>query len=327
MNSPSLSVTLRHATTASLRDLSAAFLDHELAAGLSPRTISGWSSYLTRFVAWAEISGCRSAADLTADVFESFAIWLTSYRTHAGLPLGTNTRRVRLVAIRAFGKWLFRQQVLSVDLATTMPMPRVEQQLPRQVFTPTEVERVLTQPRVTKVQGCRDRAIMELFYTCGIRRTELVNLRMGDLDWERHLLLIRRGKGGKDRIVPISPRSVLWVKRYLRRSQRHRQQTSDEALFTSNRGTSISSKHCSSLVTGYRKRAGLGKAGSCHAFRHAMATGMLDNGADIRCLQEILGHACLQTTQIYTQVSVRRLQEVHARTHPGNKKRTQFLGR
>jgi len=170
--------------------------------------------------------------------------------------------------------------------------------------------------------GLRDRAILETLYSTGLRRAELARLAVHDVDFAGGALTVRKGKGGKDRVVPIGERALAWIEKYLADARPALARAGDEAdtLFLSERGGKpLTVAYLSSMATRYVTRAGFGKSGSCHLFRHTCATLMLEGGADIRHVQEQLGHACLQTTQIYTHVSISRLKEVHAATHPAAK--------
>jgi integrase/recombinase XerD len=189
--------------------------------------------------------------------------------------------------------------------------------LPRAVLSASEAERVLARPDPGTPLGLRDRAILEVLYSTGIRRMELIGLDLSDLDAERGLLFIREGKGRKDRLVPIGDRAIHWTHRYLDQTRPRLLRNHDPgALFLGARGARVRPTRLTERMHGYVLAAGLGKSGSCHIFRHTMATLMHDGGADIRDLQEMLGHALLSTTQIYTHVSVARLKAVHTRTHP-----------
>jgi len=160
--------------------------------------------------------------------------------------------------------------------------------------------------------------MMEVFYSTAIRRAELVNLRIYDVDRDRGTLMVREGKGRRDRVAPLGERALLWVDKYLGESRPELVAAIDDgALFLSSMGEALSLDHVSILVRQYVDRADLGKRGACHLFRHTAATLMLENGADIRFIQQLLGHAKLDTTAIYTQVSIHKLKEVHALTHPG----------
>ncbi len=173
-------------------------------------------------------------------------------------------------------------------------------------------------PSGAEQMGLRDRAILETLYSTGIRRMEVVNLTVYDLDMERGTLMVRQGKGKKDRMVPIGERAVAWLERYLNDTRPGLVVPPDDAtFFLTSSGEPLSPSRLTQLVREYVDAAEIGKRGACHLFRHTMATLMLENGADIRYIQEMLGHAELSTTQIYTRVSIRRLKTVHALTHPG----------
>jgi integrase/recombinase XerD len=180
-----------------------------------------------------------------------------------------------------------------------------------------EVECVLQQPDLKKPEGLRDRAILELLYSTAIRRSECAGLNLRDLDLDRLILLVRGGKGGRDRYVPVGQRAVDWIERYLREVRPVQISSPDDGhLFASRRRSRLSPKRIGNLVHRHVAAARIGRSGACHLFRHTAATLLLEGGADIRYIQEILGHAQLSTTAIYARVSIRRLQDVHRRCHP-----------
>jgi len=182
---------------------------------------------------------------------------------------------------------------------------------------PAEIERLLAVPDPADPFGLRDRAILELFYATGVRRTEMTNLDVGDYDPGTHTLSVRKGKGGKSRMLPVGQRAAAWLDLFLAQSRPLFDHLPGEtALFLSGYGTRITSSYLGNWVKGVMKRCGIDKPGSCHLFRHSCATHMHCGGADIRYVQEMLGHERLETTQIYTHVHIDALREVHARTHP-----------
>lgn len=197
----------------------------------------------------------------------------------------------------------------------------LERRLPKHVLTIAEVEQVMRQPKLDEPRGVRDRAIIETLYSTGMRRRELIGLALFDIDRERGTVMIRQGKGKKDRMIPIGERAIAWIDRYQEEVRPDLVVGRDPAhlatLFLTQTGEPFTPNRLTQLVRGYVEAARLGKSGSCHLFRHTMATLMLENGADIRYIQAMLGHAELSTTQIYTQVSIRRLKEIHTATHPG----------
>ena len=178
---------------------------------------------------------------------------------------------------------------------------------------------MLRQPNPQKVLGLRDRAILETFYSTGVRRLELASLKLVDLDLQRATALIRLGKGKKDRFIPLGDRAAAWIAKYVAESRPQLVRgPDDQTVFLSHAHRPFSLDHLTTLVGHYVDAARIGKHGSCHLFRHTMATLMLEGGADIRFIQAMLGHADLRTTQIYTHVAIRQLQEVHRATHPAN---------
>jgi integrase/recombinase XerD len=160
-----------------------------------------------------------------------------------------------------------------------------------------------------------------MLYATGIRRMEIINLEIKDIDSQECTIFIRHGKGGRDRIVPIAESSLAWVEKYLELVRPLLSQDKEQkTLFLSNSGRPIDHDAFVKRLKRYAKSAGVTKPVSFHKFRHAMATTLLDNGADIRSVQEILGHQSLASTQVYTKVAIRKLKEVHERTHPARSK-------
>ncbi len=296
-------------------------LAHLTAQGYTAATVAGRAWMLGLFRKWAEERGVAALADLTPEIVARYQRHLAQHRKADGQPLGSRTQRTRLVPLRTFGRWAERDKLLPENPVAELVMPRLGQQLPKAWLSAAETETVLAVPRLEEATGLRDRALLETLYSTGLRRLELLRLTAADLDYAGGVVAVRQGKGRKDRIVPIGERALAWIEKYLTDARPKLAKPGDEAgpLFVTERGEPITPKHLSALVTGYVERASVGKAGSCHLFRHTCATLMLEHGADIRHVQEQLGHACLQTTQVYTHVSIRRLKEVHAATHPGAK--------
>ena len=218
--------------------------------------------------------------------------------------------------LKDYFRWLTRQNVILHNPASELELPRMEKRLPQEALTPGELDRLLSIPNVADPLGVRDRAMLELFYSCGLRRTELCQLQLADLHAERRTLRVF-GKGKKDRIVPVGCRAASWVERYLREVRpRLSLDTRTQALFLTGYGDAFNPDVLSRMVSAWLRQAGLKKKGCCHILRHTCATHMLENGADIRFIQQLLGHEKLDTTAIYTEVSIKQLQEVHARCHP-----------
>ncbi|MEK7244916.1 MAG: tyrosine-type recombinase/integrase, partial [Pseudomonadota bacterium] len=166
------------------------------------------------------------------------------------------------------------------------------------------------------VHGLRDRAMLETLYSTGVRRAELCALALYDIDLNRRALHVRGGKGNKDRMIPIGSRACAWVEKYLIESRPQLLVADHDTLFVTAHGEPLTHGFLTNRIKALLRYAGIEKTGGAHLFRHAMATHMLDNGADTRFIQAMLGHANLQTTQIYTQVSIEKLKQIHDATHP-----------
>lgn len=294
------------------------FLEALAVRNYSPRTIKARSIYLDLLSEWCEARGLLHPVEVTKPILERYQRHLFHLRQKDGRPLSFRSQWARLLPVRAFFKWLTKQNVLLSNPASELELPRLPKQLPRNVLSASEVEAVLAAADVTTTLGLRDRTMMEVLYSTGIRRLELVGLSVFDVDAERGTLMVRQGKGRKDRVVPIGERALAWVRKYVDEARGELvRSASDTTLFLSNLGDAFEPDRVTELVRDYVDAADLGKRGACHLFRHSMATLMLEHGADIRFIQEMLGHTDLSTTQLYTQVSIKHLKAIHAATHPG----------
>ena len=218
--------------------------------------------------------------------------------------------------MRQLFKWLTRENHLLYNPASELVIIQNRTTLPV-VLSIEEVERLMQQPDLRTLPGLRDRAILECLYSTGVRRSELCALTLGDLSLSRATLLVRQGKGNKDRLLPVGERAVYWIARYLDTVRPEllldiKQQT----LFLSDYGEPFRDTKLGYRVKRMMKHAGIDAPGSCLLLSHACATHMLENGAELRYLQAMLGHADLRSTQLYTHVSIRKLTEIHALTHP-----------
>jgi integrase/recombinase XerD len=293
-----------------------AYLESLASRNYSPGTLQGRQDALKMFLAWAAERDLKQASQITRPVLENFQRWLWRYQKPNGQRLGWSTQRNRLGILKDFFRWLTRQNVLLHNPASELELPRMEKRLPQEALTPGELDRLLSIPNVADPLGVRDRAMLELFYSCGLRRAELCQLQLADLNAERRTLRVF-GKGKKDRVVPVGGRALQWVERYLREVRpRLCLDTRTQALFLTGYGGAFNPDVLSRMVSAWLRQAGLKRKGCCHVLRHTCATHMLENGADIRFIQQLLGHEKLDTTAIYTEVSIKQLQEVHARCHP-----------
>jgi integrase/recombinase XerD len=303
-----------------LHVLQARFLEWTLAVGLAEQTANIRRVALDYFIRWCDGNAVSAPGQITSERLEEYQLHLFRYRKGNGQPLALPTQATRLHPIRAFCHWLARERILPVDPSREMEMPRLPRRLPRWVPSVHDVERILSQPDTATSEGVRDRAILEVLYATAIRRMELVQLQEFDVDLAGGLIMVRAGKGGRDRIVPLGMRASKWVKDYL--AGVRPSLVADHRvghLFLTDYGEPFCKNRLGDLVRRYIVAARLSAPGACHVFRHACATHMLENGADIRFIQSMLGHADLSTTQIYTRVSIGKLKEVHAATHPAGR--------
>jgi len=233
-------------------------------------------------------------------------------------PAAAGAAPSRIGTLKDWFKWLTKQNVLMHNPASELDLPRMEKRLPGTALTLAQVEALLAVPNVADPLGIRDRAMLELFYSCGLRRTELCQLELPDFNAEWRTIHIRRGKGKKDRMVPVGERAVQWIEKYLLEVRpRLCLDTRTQALFLTGYGGPFNPDVVSRMVSALMEKGGLAGKGSCHMLRHTCATHMLEGGADIRYIQQLLGHEKLETKAIYTEVNIRQLQEVHTRCHPG----------
>ena len=316
-------------------------LEWSLSRGFSPGSMNTRGYHLGDFVSWMALRGITRVQEVNKAILERYRSHLSHHIKKDGHCLSTKTQQALLITIRVFFRWLTKMNYILINPALELELPKIGSSLPPHVLTLKETEAIMNAVNLSNPLGLRDRAILETLFSTGIRRGELTRLKLYDLDGEGGTLTIRHGKGNKDRVVPIGERATAWIEKYISelrpklveaRHKRNRNldsandnandntnydDTGDtDALFLSGWGRAFLISSLGNLVTGYVKKAKIGKIGSCHLFRHTMATLMLEGGADIRYIQEMLGHVNLETTQIYTRVSIKQLKEVHKKTHP-----------
>ncbi|MCX8957725.1 site-specific tyrosine recombinase XerC [Erwinia psidii] len=293
----------------------------EEARHTSARTLQTRLECLTDFIHWCVERGLRQPAEVTRPVLEQYQRTLFLYRKANGAPLSVRSQRSRLGSVQGWFRWQMRQGLLLSNPAADLLLPKEPYKLPKDVLSAEEAERVMAVADVSTAAGLRDRALLELLYSTGMRRMEICGLDIWSVSQERGTVTIRQGKGRKERIVPVGARALGWVARYLAegRDALCRGKRSD-ALFLANDGEGFSPGGLTHHIGRYVRQSGVRESGSCHLFRHTMATLMLENGADTRWIQAMLGHSRLETTQIYTRVSIRALKEIHTATHPAEQR-------
>jgi integrase/recombinase XerD len=298
--------------------LAEAFLAQLAARAYSQGSIEAHRWALRQFTAWAYKESYREAACCTRADLERYQMYLHEYRSpKSNKPLVINTQLARLGCVRRFFAWLCRSGLIPANPAADLDLPRKQSRPLPKSLCEEEIARLLAIPNTADPFGLRDRTMLELFYSTGIRRAEMANLDVGDYDPHSQTLTVRKGKGGKSRMLPVGERAAKWVDQFLEESRpRFDHLPGETALFLSGYGTRFTPAYLGNWIKKLMIRCGIDKPGSCHLWRHSCATDMHRGGADIRYVQEMLGHVRMETTQIYTHVHIDALREVHARCHP-----------
>ena len=261
-----------------------AFLAILAARHYSAASIDAHRWALRQFTAWAASRGAPDPASYQRADLEAYQLFLHRYRSpRGGRPLAINTQLARLGCLRRFFAWLCRTGTIPANPAADLDLPRKQARPLPKALSAQEIQLLLAIPDPADPFGLRDRAILELFYATGIRRAELTNLDHGDYEPDTKTLHIRRGKGGKSRMLPIGARAAAWLDRHARDSRPHFAHIPGEsAMFLSGYGTRLTPAYLGNWIKKTMKRCGIEKPGSCHLFRHSCATDMHRGGADIR---------------------------------------------
>lgn len=282
----------------------------------SHTTIDKRDNVLRRFIAWCDERELNTPQDTQKTHIQRYQKTLHYCTQKNGEPLKASTQSRYISGVKHFFKWLSIENYILFNPAADVELPKDEISLPS-VLSEVDIERLMQQPSLSDLKGLRDRAILEVLYSTGMRRKELCELQLDAISLSQQTVMVRKGKGKKDRLLPLGERASQWVARYLADSRMGLVRELDEqTVFLNNSGKPYRDTKLGDCVKRYLVQADIHLTGSCHLLRHAMATHMLENGADIRYLQAMLGHSNLQATEIYTHVSIRKLQAVHAATHP-----------
>lgn len=282
----------------------------------SADTVASRRRALRTFIVWANERGIDDPREVTKPILERYQRHLFYYRKEDGGALVPGTQVNLLRAIKAFFKWATRENHILYNPASELDIPKVQRHLPRNILTVEEVAAILNEADPSTATGLRDRALLELLYSTGLRRKEVGNLTRSDVDLVRQVVFVREGKGGRDRVVPLGGRACAWLEKYLYEARPQLTINDATALFVTDYGDPVLGHYVAMRVKRYMAIAGIERPGAAHLLRHACATHMLEGGADIRFIQALLGHANLNTTEIYTHVSIEKLKAIHEATHP-----------
>ncbi len=282
----------------------------QIERGLSENTITAYRQDLYEFLDFIKKEGMTSWPTKAVDIDAFLA-------RQRDLDKATSSISRMISSLRKFYQWLARQDIQKINPMLEIDPPKKEHRLPV-ALTEEEVTTLLKQPDVDKKLGLRDRALLETMYATGIRVSELINLKLKNLHEDLKLVKVL-GKGSKERLIPISEVALSWIRRYEKKVRDPlllQKNKSSEFIFLNNRGEALTRQAVWQIIKRYCKMAEIEKDVTPHTLRHTFATHLLENGADLRVVQEILGHSDISTTQIYTNLTQKHILQVYKKTHP-----------
>jgi len=287
----------------------------------SPHTIYKQLAALNLLFRFLQETGQSEVIGLTTAALHDFQRWHFYQPTNRATTRGIAYQNRVLAAIKGLFKFLHTENLIARDPAAPLAYAREPQTLPRNVLTPREAKRIIETPDIRTALGYRDRTILEVFYSTGIRKLELMNLTLPDVQLDEELLRINGGKGAKDRVVPLTAVAASFLESYINaiRPQLVRAARADKTsrrLFLSQRGLPIARNTLGGIVEKYARLARIKKRVTCHLWRHSCATHLLQNKANLRHVQEILGHRSLATTERYLHLTITELKAAHVKCHP-----------
>jgi integrase/recombinase XerD len=281
-----------------------------LERNLSENTIASYKNDLTSLVNFLNDSEIKDPSEITSKNLTDFFVLLSK------LGLSSRSSARYYSSVKGFFVYLFSNGYIKINPMEKISAPKVSKNLPG-VLNINEIEKILSGPDVSKKLGLRDKALLETFYACGLRVSELINLKISDLFLNDEMIRVF-GKGSKERFVPIGSSAIKFINEYMSSSRPllEKKAKSQHILFLNNRGTKLSRMGVWKIVSSYAQLAGIKKEVHPHTFRHSFATHLLEGGADLRAVQEMLGHVDISTTQIYTHIDRDYIKQVHRDYHP-----------
>jgi len=282
----------------------------KLEKNLSEQSVSAYSSDISKFLKYIVEQNVTDLNNVSTEQISKY------FEVMRDLGISSSSTSRYLSAVKGFFKYLSSQEYIEKDPVEILSTRITERKLPS-VLSFLEIEVLLQSPNVKEKLGLRDKAILELFYSCGLRVSELINLKISDLYFSDGVIRVL-GKGSKQRIIPIGSSAVKWITEYMKmvRPLLEKKMKSENIIFLNNRGTKLSRMGVWKIVDKYVKEAKIEKEFHPHTFRHSFATHLLEGGADLRAVQEMLGHADISTTQIYTHIDREFVKQMHRDFHP-----------
>lgn len=313
---------LKTAPSQELADLESRYLSWMVATRYAEHTVKGAHSDLSWLFRYLGERGVLRVADVTPEVLNDYSLWLRERKNykHEGRSLAMSHIHHRLTGVKWFFKWLAGQMIVLYDPAEDLELPRLHYGLPQTIVTQEEARKLLDAPDLKSPVGYRDKALLELIYATGIRSGELFKLKVSDLDLKARTAFVRQGKGGKDRLIPLPVLTVGYLKEYIEKVRPRfaagMKRGDDGTLFLHYTGGRVERNGLCVLFKKYRKLARLDKPVTAMVLRHSIASHLLENGMDMRYIQEFLGHERIGTTQIYAKVTLSGLRKSYNKHHP-----------
>lgn len=287
------------------------YLAHiKLEKNLSQNTVVSYKNDINAFISFLKDSSVDDPSNITSDHIRRF------FKTIKELGLSGSSSARYFSSLKGFFLYLLKNKYILKNPIEKITAPKISKKLPGVLNIP-EIEKILSAPKVQDKLGLRDKTILELFYACGTRVSELINLKVNDLFFDDEIIRVF-GKGSKERLIPIGSSAIKWIGKYLKKSRPllMKKSKSENNLFLNSHGTKLSRMGIWKIIDKYVKEAGIKKKVHPHTFRHSFATHLLEGGADLRAVQEMLGHADISTTQIYTHIDRDYIKQVHKQYHP-----------
>ncbi len=292
------------------------FTEHLKVLNRSSSTINAYTTHLEHFFKSVKETNIQK---INKDMIENYISGLYNYITVHNKPYSTGTLCVKIRSIKRFFEFLEKANIIFIDPAERIKEPKVNRRILKPLLTTKEINNLMDQPNLGTLMGIRDRTIMEVFYSTGIRKNELCKLSIYDADLTGRMIRINKGKGQKDRVVPMGKHAARFLKEYISKARPFftKKNRTCRHLFVDRFGNPIQKQTVSVMIKKYGEK--INKKVSPHMFRHCFATALIKNGADIFAVQKMLGHVCSSTTQIYIRSLGLDIKKIHAKTHPREK--------
>ena len=287
------------------------YLAHiKLEKNLSQNTVVSYKNDINAFISFLKDLNVDDPSNITSDHIRGF------FKVLKEIGLSGSSSARYFSSLKGFFLYLLKNKYIVKNPIEKITAPKTSKKLPGVLNIP-EIEKILSAPEIEDKLGLRDKTILELFYACGTRVSELINLKVNDLFLDDEIIRVF-GKGSKERLIPIGSSAIKWIGEYLKKSRPllMKKSKSENNLFLNSRGAKLSRMGVWKIIDKYVKQAGINKEVHPHTFRHSFATHLLEGGADLRAVQEMLGHADISTTQIYTHIDRDYIKQVHKQYHP-----------